>query len=118
VQLHQGRALLGQHQQAGGFPVQPVYQFQVFPVRVRLAQLFDHAKGHAAAAMHGHAGRLVDHQQGIVFVYHRKAARRHIIDRALGQADGRNADLVASLDAIGRVDPALVHPDFARAQMR
>ena len=53
-------------QDAAGFAVQPVHQFQEIGLGPRHAQLLDDAKAHAAAAMHGHAGRLVDGEQEVV----------------------------------------------------
>ena len=67
VQVDERGALLGEHQHAGGLAVQPMHQFQEFRVRPRVAQLLDHAERHAAAAVHGDAGRFVDDDQVVVF---------------------------------------------------
>ena len=62
----------------------------------RAAQLLDHAKRHAAAAVDRHAGGLVDHQHGVVLVDHRKLGGRH------GQA---RRDRAASGAECGRCRP-------------
>ena len=95
LQRHQRAALLGQQQHARGFLVEPVHELQEAGVGTRLAQLLDHARADAAAAMHGHAGRLVDGQQVLVLEQDGELARRHVHHRALGQAHRRHADLVA-----------------------
>ena len=66
LQMGQRAAFLGDQQNTRGFAVQPVHQFQKACLGPRLAQLLDHAKAHAAAAMHGHAGRFVDGQHRVV----------------------------------------------------
>ena len=62
------------------------------------AQQFDDAVTHAAAAVHGDAGRLVDDEQALVFVQHvvedvvRQLRRRRRAIRI--DSRGRNSDLV------------------------
>jgi hypothetical protein len=68
VQVGEGRTFLGQQQQARGFAVEAVHQFQELGLRPRRAQLLDDAIRHARAAMHGNAGRLVDDEQVAVLV--------------------------------------------------
>ena len=117
VQVGQGRALLGDQEQARGLAVEAVHQFQELGLRTRRAQLLDHAIGHARAAVHGHAGRLVDDEQVRILEHDGEfRSRRGLGTGFLGQADRRNPHHVALAQAVHLVDAALVHPDFARAQ--
>lgn len=122
MQVAQHAALLGDHQQAGGVAVQAVHQLQFLGVRAQLAQRLDHAEAQAAAAMHGDAGRLVHHDQRLVFV---DDGRFQALQQALGyrrrlvtfrQADGRYPHDVAGLDLVLRLDAPLVDPYFTLAQ--
>src|SRR5690625_2613575 len=45
-----------------------MHQLQEAPRRTRGPQLLDHTEAHTAAAMHRDSCRLVDHQQGVIFV--------------------------------------------------
>ncbi|MOA29978.1 hypothetical protein D3C78_1510260 [compost metagenome] len=67
--------------------------------------------------MHGHAGRLVDYQQRLVLVHDREIGAGHhlAVGRLGGEADRRNAQFVALLQALHRVGTALVHADLAGA---
>ena len=57
---------IARHQQAAaGVAVEPMHQLQSL-ARPRRSQRLDHAEAHAAAAVHGDAGGLVDHQQMLV----------------------------------------------------
>lgn len=109
VQGAQGAALARDDEQTGGFTVQPVRQFQKTLVRTLAAQLFDDAKGHAAAAVHGQTGRFVEHQQRGVFMHQRqRRTGRHKGLRRAGRAQRRNAHLVARLHARARLRAATV----------
>ncbi|XHO04127.1 hypothetical protein ACEQUB_00994 [Ralstonia syzygii] len=72
--------------------------------------------------MHGHTGRLVDHQQVGIFVENREFGGRHgtrcfsLLGRLLRDAQRRNAHQIAELQAVFRVDAALVHAYLAGAQ--
>ena len=77
VQADQRRALLGQHQDARGLPVEPVHQFREARFRMGLPQLFDDPEGDAGAAMDRHAGRFVDDQQVRILEQDGEARRRH-----------------------------------------
>ena len=116
MQGQQRVALLGDHEQAGRFAIQPVDQFQELRLRPGGAQLLDHAERHAAAAVHRHAGGLVDHQHGVILVDHRELGGRHGLGRArIGQPQGRNADDVALGHPVVGLDTALVYPHLAAA---
>src|SRR5690606_4428128 len=76
----------------------------------------DDAEGYAAAAVHGHAGRLVDDHQVLVLEDHRKhRGRRPARLVALGQAQRRHAHQIAVLQAVVAADAALVDPHLAAA---
>ncbi|MNO96218.1 hypothetical protein D3C76_878820 [compost metagenome] len=72
--------------------------------------------------MHGDAGRLVHHDQRLVFVDDRRfqalqqplRKRRRLI--ALGQAQRRHTHHIAGLQLVLGLDPPLVYPHFALAQ--
>ena len=85
----------------------------------RLAQLLDHTVADPAAAMHRHPGGLVDGQQAVVFVQHRKLASWR--QRAPGhtpdvggrfdrQTQRRHSNLVARATRVS----ALARPLFTR----
>jgi hypothetical protein len=120
VQVDQRRALLGQHQDAGGLAIEPVHQFQELGLGPGPAQLLDHTEGHARAAVHGHAGRLVDHQQLGVLKQHREFARWHMLGivrlRRIRHPHWRNAHDITRLQAISGIDPALIDANFTRTQ--
>ena len=67
LQMFERAALLGDQQNARRLPVQAVHQFQKAGLWPCHAQLFNHAKADAAAAMDGDAGRFVDRKKGLVF---------------------------------------------------
>jgi hypothetical protein len=116
LQRHQGRALLGDQQQARGLLVEPVHEFEELRRRARLAQLLDDAEADAAAAMHGHAGGLVDGDQVLVLVHHREFARRRgRFGRPVGHAHRRHTHHVADLQTSVGGGAALVDAHFARA---
>jgi hypothetical protein len=115
MQLDQRAAFLGDDQQPRGVPVEPVGELQDLGLRAAGAQSLDHAEAHAAAAVHRHAGGLVDHQHGGVFVGDRKFGRLRPA-LPLGDADRRHPDPVAGLQAVLGLDPAAVDADFAAAQ--
>ena len=120
LQCDQGRALLRDQQQAGGFLVEPVHEFEELRLRAGAAQLLDHAEGHAAAAMHGHAGGLVDRQQVIVFEHDRELARRRdrvraALSRILRGAHRRDAHVVADREPGVGARAAFVDANLAAA---
>ena len=117
LQLRERAALLGQQQHARGLTIEPMHELEEPRLRPRLTQLLDHARTHAAAAMHGDPRGLVYRQQMLVFEQHGELARR---SRALGQvahrkAHWRYAHVVSRRHTrIGR-STALVHTHFAAA---
>mmetsp|Transcript_45465 Transcript_45465/g.107315 ORF Transcript_45465/g.107315 Transcript_45465/m.107315 type:complete len:369 (+) Transcript_45465:1988-3094(+) len=114
LQRRQRAALLGDHQQARGFLVQPVHQFQELGGRPRAAQGLDDAVADAGTAMHRDAGRLVDDQKMLVLEHDRKLARRCGRGSGLlGHAHRRNAHLIAEFQPRVGLGPALVDPHFA-----
>ncbi|SQC03335.1 Uncharacterised protein [Clostridium sporogenes] len=121
VQADERRALLREHQDPGRLAVEPVHQFEEFRARTRLAHLLDHAERDAAAAVDRDPGRLVDDEHRVVLVQHVEIRGRHdgrVGAREVGRrhAHRRHADEVAELQAVLRVDPALVHAHFAAAE--
>ena len=119
LQVCERTALFGHQQDARGFAVQPVYQFQKFGLRAGLAQLLDHAKADAAAAMHGHASRFVDGHQVLVVEQQRKLARGRRVRGFLGHffrhAHGRQAHLIAAVHAGVGTGTAFVDAHFTAA---
>ena len=125
VQIQQGLAVLGHGQAAGGVAVEPVREFVPLFPPCAPQRLYD-AERHAAAAMHGQAGRLVHHQQVLVLVEDGVAqSGGHGVQRACG--DGRrvrslagpvwwNPHRVVAPQAVVRPHPRTVHPHFAAAQ--
>ena len=82
-----------------------------------LAQLLDHAKTHAAAAVHRHAGRFVYGHHLLVFHQNREftPGRDRRIDIHSGDPHRRQADHIAGLHPGVGIDPALVDAHFAGA---
>src|SRR3989442_11795176 len=116
MQLYQGAALFGDDQQARGIAVEPVRKLQQLRLRPGGAQGLDHAIADAAAAVHGYAARLVDHQQGGVLVDDRELQRLRDWSFPFRNPDRGEADAVAGLQPIpGLYGPAL-HPPLAAAQ--
>jgi hypothetical protein len=77
------------------------------------SQRLNDAEALATAAMHGDAGRLVDHQQALVLVHHRqmhlqfRAGDNFLFDA--GNPQGRNTQHVAALQPIGNLDAPAIH---------
>ena len=120
LQCHQGRALLGDQQQPGGFLVEPVDQLQEAGRRPRPPQLFNDAEADAAAAMHRHAGRLVDGQEMLIFEDHVELTWRDGRTCAAIGGTGRGAHwrhphLVAQGQAGVGMGTAFVDAHFTRA---
>ncbi len=86
----------------------------------RVSQQLDDAMTDAAAAMHGEARRLVDHQQPFVFVNHPiehvRGEFRRRRRRTRADARRRNPNLIAFLEFVLGPDPATVHPNLATPQ--
>ena len=95
-----------------------MYQLKELRVRARLAQLLDHPERDARAAVHSHAGRLIDHQQMRIFMEDRELSGRHSSRRfcLLSDPKRRNAHQIAEFEAIFRIDASFVHPHLAGAQ--
>src|SRR5690625_1603081 len=66
MQLTQAAAPFGNHQQAAGFTIKPMHQFQKRRLRSQRSQALDDAMPHPAAAVHSKTGRLVYCQQALV----------------------------------------------------
>ncbi len=118
LQLAQGRALLGHDQQAGGIPVQAMDQLQGL-ARPQCAQGFDGAETDAAAAVTGHARRLVQRQQPIVFEHdgifqplHERGRRASLVALFV-ETDGRHPDFVAALQLALGLGAAAIDADLA-----
>jgi hypothetical protein len=81
-----------------------VHELEEPGVRPRAAQLLDDAEGDAAAAVHRHAGRLVEGDQVLVLVHDGELARRRRgFLRTVGHAHRRHAHLVADGQAACRL---------------
>lgn len=96
-----------------------MHQFQEARLRARLAQLFDHAKAHAAAAVHGRAGGLVDGDQVLVFQQDGEFARGRgalrLVQHLVGHAHGGQTHQVARCHARVGAGAPLVQADLAAA---
>ena len=96
-----------------------MHQFEITRFGAGAADLLDHAEADAAAAVHRHAGRLVDYQHGIVFIHNLKFARGRsaAFRRPLlfGNAYRRNAQHIALSKAVGAFAALFVEPHFAGA---
>jgi hypothetical protein len=124
MQGAQRAAALGDQKAPAGVAVQAMDQLQRF-IRPQGTQRLDHPEAHAAAAMHGHPGGLVDHQQARILVDDRlgdalsqgiRGSRHLRLGR--GQVDRRDAHLVRQHQAgLGAhalaVYPYLALPDDA-----
>ena len=119
LQLGQRRALLGHQQDARGLAVQAVHQLQELGLGPRLAQLLDHTEAHTRAAMHGHAGRLVQGDQVVIFKQDGKLARRRrtlgLFLHPVGNAHRRHAHHIPSFHSGIGVAAPLVDAHFAAA---
>ncbi len=120
LQFGQRRALLGHDQQPRGVAIQPVDQLQPL-VRAQRAHGLDRAMADAAAAMAGHAGRLVDHQQPRILEHDgllhalQEAGRRWRLVSNLGEIDRRHPYLLAGLQLALGLGPAAIDPYLAAA---
>ena len=116
MQAAQGTALLGNQQHAGGVAIQPVHQFEETGFGAQSTQPFDDTKTQAAAAVHCHAGRLVEHYHGVVFKQDltlqtldaAEVGRRQLI--LLGHTHGGHPHLVTGTKLVFRFDALLVDP--------
>jgi hypothetical protein len=94
-------------------------QFEKTRLRPLPPQRLDDPEALAAATMHGDAGRLVDHQQALVLIddrqVHLEFGAGHHLLFAAGDAQRRNAQQVAALQAIRDVRPAAIDPHLAAA---
>ncbi len=121
MQCAEFAALLGDHQATRGVAVQAVDQFQEMCLRAFGAQRLDHAETETAAAMNGHTGRFVDHQQPAVFVQDaagktRPGGIRNVGRVAHRHAQRRQPQFVAGAQPIVRLRPAPVHPNLTLTQ--
>jgi len=104
-----------------GVAVEAMHELQVL-ARARCAQCLDDPKTHTAAAVHGHPGGLVDHQQMLVLKNDRALDERLQTARRapglLGTIDvhGRQAYLIARGDPVLGVDALAVDAHLALAQ--
>ena len=68
--------------------------------------------------MHGHAGRLINHQQVRIFVEDREFGRRHHTRRfsLLSDPKRRNAHQIAEFQTVFGINPTFIHAHLAGAQ--
>ena len=94
-----------------------MHQLQHASAWAGLAQLLDHAKAHATAAMHRDTCGLVDGQH--VLVFHQQGEFPPRGDRRMGircgDANWGNTHHIASLHSAVRAGTALVDPHLASA---
>ncbi len=98
-----------------------MHKFQSF-ARPRCTQGFDDPKAHAAATVHRDSGRLINDQQMPILKY--DGAFDEIEQALRGparllvrlDAHRRQAHLIAGSQAVFRLDPLAIDPDFALAQ--
>ena len=119
VQLDQRAALLARISRPGGVAVQPVGELEELRLRPRRAQRLDDPEAHPAAAVDRDAGRLVDHQERVVFVDDRAkssglgpCARSCLRQTRTGGMRTRSPDL----QPVVGLHPPAVDPHFAAAQ--
>ena len=111
----------GYHDNARGIPIEPVYQFQVSVVGAQLPQALYQAKAEATAAMHRQSRGFIDNQQPLVFVDHPLCYLLCPVARYRRRRGGRRpvqggyTHQISSGQAIIRLNPALVDPDFSLA---
>ena len=70
LQVFERAALLGHQQNPAGLAIQAVHQLQKVGLRPGHAQLLNHTKADARAAVYGYSSRLVDNQQLLIFKEH------------------------------------------------
>ena len=116
--VHRGerRTSASDQQHPRGLPIDPVDELEHPLVRPGRSHLLDHPEAHAAAAVDGDPGGLVDRQQQVVLPEQREVLRR----RRRGRAQGRRAhrrdphDLADRQPVVGR-DTAPIDPDLPAA---
>src|SRR5690606_12212822 len=79
-----------------------------------VTQLFHHPEGDPAASMDGHAGGLIEHQQGFILIDNGKAARRHAPGLArVRQPQWRHADEIPRGEPIIGSDATFIYTHLA-----
>ena len=120
LEFAQRRALLGDDHQPGGVAVEPVDELELM-ARPQRPQGLDDPEADPAAAVAGHARRLVDRQQARILEHdaggHRlqQTLGRHALLAGLDQPHRRNPHLVSGIQAGFGFDPAAVHAHLATA---
>ncbi len=115
MQLDQRASFLREDEQTGGIAIQAVGELEELGLRPGGAHGLDDAIAHAAPAVDGHTGGLVDHEDRRVFISDRQI-ERPCRRRLGGSPDRRDAHPVAGLQPVVRLHPAAVHPHFPAAQ--
>jgi hypothetical protein len=121
VQPGQRQAFFGNQQHARGVAVEAMNEFQKFCIGTRIAQPFNQAKAHTAAAVDGETGGLVERDQRVVFVEGRRNGSRS------GQgprsplcshrcADWWHAESITRYQTRIRANAQPVYPNLAAAQ--
>ena len=115
LKFDERRARLGDEKQTRRLLIEAMDELEELG-RPGAPHLLDHAEALAAATVHGHAGGLVDADDRLVLVNDGELPPRCFGPlAAIGDAHGRNPNLVAERQArVGR-RPALVDPHFTRA---
>ena len=121
MQGGQRQPLLADQQDARGFTIQAMREFEEFCLWPLPAQCFDNPKTDAAAAMDRNALRLVDNQQGLVLEKDGQinpclGCLLDFILRTLGDADRRDTQFVASQETVGGIDAFAVYPHLSATQ--
>src|SRR5712692_398975 len=118
VQRSQRRALLGEDEQTGSFPVEAVRELQEFQLRPGGAKLLDDPEAHPASTMDCEPSGLVHDEERVVLEDDRRqrGRSRHQRSSTDRRAQRGNPDSVTRPQAIGRVHASAVHPDLTGAQ--
>jgi hypothetical protein len=99
-----------------------MHQFKLTGMRSQLPQCLNDAVTQPAAPVHGHAGRLVENQQIVIFMddpgldsaLSRSMRQTGLIPR--GQSYGRQPWYIADVQPILGSDPATIETDLARTE--
>ncbi len=94
-------------------------EFEEGLIRPLFSKLFNRPKGYAAAAMHGHAGWLVDGEQPFILiegVCPEPAKPATALGGRRGYPNRRNSNLVTRFEPMGGTDPPAVHAHLTAAQ--
>lgn len=116
MQFDQSAPLFRQNENAGGFLVQPVNEFQKPGIGPCGAQLFDNTIGNTGTAVDSYACGFVDDQNAVVFIQDVETGAGNVFFFPLGHLDGGNTNRIAFLQAVSLVDPLFVYANLTGTQ--